>query len=363
MCDRLPRLTVFNTEKYYTSGVGIMAKHLFLFGMVFCLFITGVFAQDAVVSPFTQQGDSPIVERPRRTRDNRDADLWDGQYTDPGAVLYHDGQFHMFRNGFVGWPARVRIGYLVSDDGITWTEPQDEPILDTLDVPYAEVAALASSAYVEDDGTWVLYFYTWNTTSGSGQGAIGRATAANPLGPWTVDAEPVLEVGEAGAWDSAAVSSPSVIRTDDGFVMYYTGTDDAPTARIGMATSEDGINWTRSENNPILEATEEWEGGMVHQPRVIFTGEQWLMVYRSQGAGGAGGMRFGIATSDDGFTWTKSAANPILSPAAINGARSFWFTSLAYNDGTVYLYQEATPGMNVTDIYVLTAPLSDLLGN
>ena len=165
-----------------------MAKHFFVLCIVLCLFITGVFAQDDVVSPFTQQGDSPIVERPRRTRDNRDADLWDGQYTDPGAVLYHDGQFHMFRNGFVGWPARVRIGYLVSDDGITWIEPQEEPTLDTLDVPYAEVTALASSAYVEDDGTWVLYFYTWNTTSGSGQGAIGRATADNPLGPWTIDA-------------------------------------------------------------------------------------------------------------------------------------------------------------------------------
>jgi hypothetical protein len=43
---------------------------------------------------------------------------WDGQYTDPGAAIYYEGQFHMFRNGFVGWPAWSGAAYHTSPDGI-----------------------------------------------------------------------------------------------------------------------------------------------------------------------------------------------------------------------------------------------------
>ncbi len=127
-------------------------------------------AQDTPL--FTLFSDDPVVSH------GESAD-WDSQYTDPGAVIYHDGLFHMFRNGFKGWPASVQVGYLTSEDGLNWTEVTSDPVLRTDEVPYAGVAALASDALVLDDGTWVLYFYTWESRSGAGApGSIGRATAS-----------------------------------------------------------------------------------------------------------------------------------------------------------------------------------------
>src|SRR5262249_26086522 len=148
------------------------------------LMASGVSAQDQPL--FTLASDKPAVPHGKYG-------AWDGQYTDPGAVFYANGKFNMFRNGFNGWPTSVQIGYATSDDGITWTEVGSDPVLMTKGVPYAKVAALASDGMVMDDGTWVLYFYTWNSYSQiTATGAIGRATAPVPTGPWTPDPAPIL---------------------------------------------------------------------------------------------------------------------------------------------------------------------------
>jgi hypothetical protein len=60
-------------------------------------------------------------------------------------------------------------------------------VFSTDDVPFAEVGALVTSVLVEDDGTWVLYFSVGHfPASNPSAFAIGRATAPDPLGPWTV---------------------------------------------------------------------------------------------------------------------------------------------------------------------------------
>jgi len=63
----------------------------------------------------------------------------------------------------------------------------------------------------------------------------------------------VLGPGPEGWWDSARMSSPQVLRGDDGtWKMWYCGRDTAfdplvqmPGGRCGMAVSPDGINWER----------------------------------------------------------------------------------------------------------------------
>jgi predicted GH43/DUF377 family glycosyl hydrolase len=144
--------------------------------------------------------------------------------------------------------------------------------------------------------------------------------------------------------------------------MYYQGTDESRAQRIGMATSDDGIIWTKYDKNPVMDFTEVWEGQTVQQPRVVQTDSGWLMVYRSQGPG-KGNMRLGIATSDDGFTWTKYENNPVFAAPEIPGGRGFWYTALAHHHDTTYLYVEIGPAAAVTDIYVLTMDGMLLTGN
>ena len=106
---------------------------------------------------FTVYGDEPIVSKGQ-------PGTWDDRFTDPGAVIYHDGMFHMFRNGFRGFPAESQVGYVTSSDGYTWTKQGDDPIIETKDVPYAKIAMYASSVLWED-GCWALFFYTWDSSS------------------------------------------------------------------------------------------------------------------------------------------------------------------------------------------------------
>lgn len=289
-------------------------------------------------------------------------------YTDPGAVTFYDGQFHMFRNAFEGWPASVAVDYMTSPDAITWTEEADAPVLKTEDVPFAKVAALASSVVVAEDGTWMLYFYTWNANGIKGLSQIGLATASDPHGPWTVHPEPVLKADADGNWDEGAVNMPQVLHTENGYVMYFAGYDESGnrSGQIGMATSEDGITWTKyndptttdarfAESDPILSATEEWEGIFVNQPRVVSTPDGWAMFYRASGANPAIEMTIGLATSTDGVSWTKYTEKPVFSPADA-GQTAMWFTAAVSRDDTYYLFTELAPDGNsaITEIFTNT---------
>ena len=317
--------------------------------LVFSAYASPTKADDSAL--FKIYGSTPVVNHGA-------SGTWNFTYTDPGAIVFHDGLFHMFYNGFNGWPAPVQIGYATSPDGYTWTKQGDVPVLETKQVSYAKVAALASSVIVDKDGTWVMYFYTYEGYLSPGSpGRIGRATAAKPTGPWTVDSTPVLEPGGAGTWDEQRVDVPSVIRTDTGYVMYYGGSDAKNNLMIGMATSTDGINWTKykdtspasdtrfAESTPILRAGEKgsWDANLVHQPRVVLTPDGWVMLYRTVKFGTPSTIALGYATSTDGKSWTKATGNPILKASEILSKRGFWFTGLAYNAGKYYLYVEAPP--------------------
>lgn len=293
---------------------------------------------------------------------------WDDRFTDPGAVIYYNGLFHMFRNGFKGWPASVQIGYLTSEDGITWEEVTPDPIIETDQVEFAEIAALASSVVVTEDGTWMLYFYTWNSNSQWLCGCeIGLATASDPLGEWTIHPEPVLVASESENWDSHSIHQPDVILLEDGrFMMYYTGYSVSGTAMIGLATSDDGINWTRYndpesdfslfvESDPVLrERNSTWATGSLHQPRVVQTDDGFTMVFRLRG-NGQGAMRLGLATSQDGIEWELLGDAPIFAPSDVDSsAFGFWFTALEHVDDTYYLYVESDGGATGTTIYTYT---------
>ena len=82
---------------------------------------------------------------------------WDDRYTDPGAVIYYDGMFHMFRNGFREFPAESQMGYVTSSDGYTWIEQGEDPV--------GSRQFWFTNAVLKDD---VIYLFV--------EGGIGQAT-------------------------------------------------------------------------------------------------------------------------------------------------------------------------------------------
>ena len=184
---------------------------------------------------------------------------WDCLYIDPGAMVYQGGTFHMFFNGIYGFPIPVGVGYATSTDGYHWTRQVSEPVLSAKALSGSNLMGsnlFVTSALVEDDGTWVLYFYTLSGGTFNGPGDIGRATAPAPTGPWTIDPDPMLSPGPSGSWDEVQVNAPDVLKTGDGYVMYYDAHGNGNTSMIGMATSSDGVHWQKyndpSTNDPAF---------------------------------------------------------------------------------------------------------------
>jgi predicted GH43/DUF377 family glycosyl hydrolase len=335
----------------------MLIKHLRLvFSAVLLLFsmVSLVYAQDNSGSTplFTPYEGSPVIE-------HGETGTWNASFNEPGAVIFHDGQFHMFRTGYSYWPNASSIDYLTSPDGLTWTG-SNEPVFTTDEVSYAGLSIGASSVLVEEDGTWVLYFYIYDTGSWPlTLGAIGRATADDPLGPWTPMDAPVLLPGAEGEWDGLQVSHPNVLRTDDGYVMYYSGYStmrSRPTRTIGMATSDDGIVWTKyddpttteapfAESDSILIADQDWEGREVFMPRVQSSGDGWVMIYKATQQG------LGLALSEDGIQWSKVENNPVVAATDL-GSNLIGFTTLLRTENDYYLYMEGSTIQGKTDIYV-----------
>ena len=98
----------------------------------------------------------------------------------------------------------------------------------------------------------------------------------------------------------------SVIKISESeYHMYY---HNISPENIHHATSVDGITWVDdTANNPIFPRVAETAMGV---PNVWIEAGTWYMLYRYT----AGGVQsIGLATSPDGLVWTRSASNPVLS--------------------------------------------------
>lgn len=237
---------------------------------------------------------TPFPARPSFSLQPGPAD-WESTYIDPGAIVQHDGEWHMFYNGIDSWPAPVKVGYATSPDGLTWTKQATEPVFVTSEIPYAAVSAFMSDAEVLDDGTWAIWFFTVESSLNFNRGVIGRITAPGPMGPWTPDAEPSLDRGPEGSWYSLGVNNPTVARIGDEWWMWFDGSrgdlDSEGDRGIGLATSTDGEAWVLyddpattdepfSQSDPVLMTTPDaWDERRLYDPGVVGVDGGLAMTY------------------------------------------------------------------------------------
>lgn len=294
---------------------------------------------------FTFGAAEPVVSREQTGIDEA--------FINPGAVFEHEGTFHMFANLFTGFPGVSQVPHLTSPDGITWTLADPDPVLTTQGIDIAPTGAHVSTGFVTDDETWVLIFESLTSLE---PWRLGRATAPAPEGPWTVDPEPILEPGDEGSFDAGGLSWPSVIRTDNGYSMYYTARAEPSGGPgvIAMATSPDGVTWTKADH-PVLVAEAEWESGSLDRPRVTVTPDGLVMVYS-----GADLTDRGVATSQDGVTWERDGDLPVITQDDFPVEGRCWDASLLYRDGMLHYILEIGAGSasrGGTQLYLASAEL------
>ncbi|GDX83278.1 hypothetical protein LBMAG42_50890 [Deltaproteobacteria bacterium] len=146
-----------------------------------------------------------------------------------------------------------------------------------------------------------------------GQGLVAFGADALPLPmthlTWAPEADPVFEA-QGNDWEAGGVNHPEIFRDDDGtWFLYYTSWFGPPGyayRQIGLATSPDGIAWTRYAGNPVLTIDYDLsavDGVHVHMPTVTqATDGVWHMFYACYENNV--GNRLCHATSPDGYAWT-----------------------------------------------------------
>jgi len=158
----------------------------------------------------------------------------------------------------------------------------------------------------------------------------------------------VLNVGPS-QWDANHLLRPWVVYDGSSFTMWYAGENSQGADRIGMATSNDGISWTKYSGNPVLDigSPGSWDGDSVGDPYVIHEDNQYRMWYTGQtwGATPADDMyRIGYATSPDGIRWTRYSENPVLTTGSLGSwdDRRVWRPSvISTGSGYVMYYRGA----------------------
>ena len=102
-----------------------------------------------------------------------------------------------------------------------------------------------------------------------------------------------------------------VLKRGDHWHMWFTG-QARGYSFIGYAVSDDGMNWKRVSDQPVLYSERPYEGPSVMNPYVIWDEKQQL--YRMWYAAGEQYEPnvLAYATSKDGIHWDKLPANPIF---------------------------------------------------
>ncbi len=236
------------------------------------------------------------------------------------------------------------IGYASSPDGVTWSKYPGNPVLErSSSAPTAWDAEGVSYGPLLAEGDHYTMFFRGHDLGGALR--YGRATSSDLL-TWERDTDFVFGPGAAGSWEEF-LDSAVVRHVNAGYGMWYQAYDAGGTGRIGYAYSTDGITWARSAANPVLtdDATS-WDVTGPQYFRVIerpWAGD-YLMAYSSDDNAGSYGI--GMATSPDGITWTKDAANPVLptapTPWCVNGLGA---NELSFDGG---IYKMALLGYGAT---------------
>ena len=112
---------------------------------------------------------------------------------------------------------------------------------------------------------------------------------------------PLIVQGAPGTWDEGYIDFPSAVQQGSTTYVFYTGGASLQLGpRIGLASSTDGVTFAKDAANPILRPTDHsWDSAGVHSPVVIKDSSgDWIMLY--EGTDGTGRIQIGRAVSTSG---------------------------------------------------------------
>lgn len=293
-------------------------------------------------TPFVHHPANPVFGAPAWFEGNIDCFSVAGDAS--GYVL-------LFTSSHAGNSGFYRV---TSPDGITWSEPDTIPSFPRNDRWYGNIKCPDLGFR---DGDLHLYFKGNIAESDPVAKAFGYAFSGDRGLTWRVHPEPVLTQTEP--YEADLVDAPSVVRYGSQYVMSYM-----TKAVVGtnwrfyscIAFSDDGITWTKHEDNPVLEPSlGSWYDYAAGRPRLLVDPYQPLLHLVFSGTAPVERCaRFGRAISlDGGQSWTIEPL-PILDlpeAAGMWNDGSIWCSSFAWNAARdslslYYVGASSSPGVD-----------------
>lgn len=260
-----------------------------------------------------------------------------GENHDP-EIIPVDNTYYMFYAGAASpGTAPIQIGVQSTSTAnypYGWAKYDNNPVLPHNTQSMDTILISSPHPVRMQDNSYRLYYHGYNGTKND----LGYATTTAEAFPggWTKSADNPIFTRAAGAvWDNtdlrpAEVIIPAWSSPDNTWHLLYGGFD-GTTWRGGHATSDNGVTWTRDAANPILDvgAGAAWDNHDVIPTGWFKSGTTYYILY--QGSNNAK-WEVGYLTTTDFITFTKGAGNPILRV----GSAGQWDQTTVENPGAVY---------------------------
>lgn len=251
---------------------------------------------------------------------------FDAKAVDCPNVFSHNGKFYMTYLGFdsIGY----QTGLAVSDNLIDW-EKKGVILKRDSHMQWDKVGMAGVTVLTDKDlyggnklkkykeKYWMIYHAYPKEGYEGGSAEMGLAwTEDEELLDWHFYGEPVFSWKDGADWEKGGLYKPDLVEHNGKFYMFYNAKGKETgywLEQIGMAVSEDLVNWERVFDKPVLPVDRfSWDSVYASDPQVFYDSreEQWVMYYYGYGNLNACN---GIAVSKDLFTWKKFPC-PILTP-------------------------------------------------
>jgi hypothetical protein len=214
-----------------------------------------------------------------------------GTFDDSGVSLscikQINGRKHLY---YLGWnlgvtvPWRNSIGLAIYNEATkTFERYSKAPLLDRNDVdPYS----ISYPFVFEDDVVYRMWYGSnlrWGKEQKDMAHLIKYAESPDAL-HWKREGVIALDFKSDGEY---AMSRPCVLKEAGIYKMWYSYRGES--YRIGYAESEDGINWTRKDNEVGMDVSASgWDSEMIEYPFVFEDKDQRYMLYNGNGYGKTG---------------------------------------------------------------------------
>jgi sucrose-6-phosphate hydrolase SacC (GH32 family) len=167
-----------------------------------------------------------------------------------------------------------------------------------------------------------------------------RQTETNgPLKFKGYEGNPVQVPGMPGSWDDLYVITAFVLEDKDTIYLFYTAYSKTGSRALGLATSNDGYHFTKYKGNPILKGDGKgYDAFGVAQAQVLKADTGWVLYFNGREiAGFNSGPSIGRATSKSLTGPWKRSVNAVLT----SGRKGEWDADFIYL-GTVLALNDSS---------------------